>query len=277
MEKATAAAARGGDREQALLSETPPAPAPARTATLPSSSPSSSCVRSCASSSRFSSSSSFTVRQGDANDILLPPGPAVSNPNPDPDPDLDIAAVAVGGPKLLPAKSAGMDQGDAAAEDGTCDGDSGGAGACAAAGAGASAPSGAGGWDFIDVDPFGSCLPFLEAAVAAVKDGGLLAVAATDLAVLCGKRGGRQVKAAVSSRSSRPLRNRTGVVCSIHARDGMSSRAAAFPRTSSAYNGGTGSIPGLGGRGVVREFAGPLPLPTGVPKIERARCQEYLQ
>lgn len=45
------------------------------------------------------------------------------------------------------------------------------------------------GWDFIDVDPFGSCLPFLEAAVAGVKDGGVLAIAATDLAVLCGKKG----------------------------------------------------------------------------------------
>ncbi|CAN0386038.1 unnamed protein product, partial [Ectocarpus sp. 8 AP-2014] len=51
-----------------------------------------------------------------------------------------------------------------------------------------------GGWDFVDVDPFGSCLPFLEAAVGAVADGGVLAVAATDLAVLCGKNkgGGRK-------------------------------------------------------------------------------------
>ena len=54
------------------------------------------------------------------------------------------------------------------------------------------------GWDYIDVDPFGSCLPFLEAAVAGVRDGGLLAVAATDLAVLCGKRGS-QVCASIRS------------------------------------------------------------------------------
>ena len=46
-----------------------------------------------------------------------------------------------------------------------------------------------GGWDFIDVDPFGSCLPFLEAAVAGANDGGVLAIAATDLTVLCGKKG----------------------------------------------------------------------------------------
>lgn len=45
------------------------------------------------------------------------------------------------------------------------------------------------GWDLIDVDPFGSCLPFLEAALVGVRDGGLLAVAATDMAVLCGTRG----------------------------------------------------------------------------------------
>lgn len=48
-------------------------------------------------------------------------------------------------------------------------------------------------WDFIDVDPFGSCLPFLEAAVGGVRDGGVLAVAATDLTVLCGKGKGAKV------------------------------------------------------------------------------------
>lgn len=45
-------------------------------------------------------------------------------------------------------------------------------------------------WDFVDVDPFGSCMPFLEAAVQGVRDGGVLAIAATDLAALCGKKGG---------------------------------------------------------------------------------------
>ena len=56
------------------------------------------------------------------------------------------------------------------------------------------------GWDFIDVDPFGSCLPFLEAAVTGVKDGGVLAIAATDLAVLCGKKG-HKVSANLTCRS----------------------------------------------------------------------------
>lgn len=46
-------------------------------------------------------------------------------------------------------------------------------------------------WDFVDIDPFGSCLPFLEAAVGGVADDGILAVAATDLATLCGKKGSK--------------------------------------------------------------------------------------
>ena len=38
----------------------------------------------------------------------------------------------------------------------------------------------------IDLDPYGSPTPFLDAAVQAVEDGGLLCVTATDMAVLCG-------------------------------------------------------------------------------------------
>eukprot|EP00092_Neocalanus_flemingeri_P027579 GFUD01029921.1.p1 GENE.GFUD01029921.1~~GFUD01029921.1.p1 ORF type:complete len:578 (+),score=169.81 GFUD01029921.1:53-1735(+) len=38
----------------------------------------------------------------------------------------------------------------------------------------------------IDLDPYGSPTPFLDSAVQAVSDGGLLCVTATDMAVLCG-------------------------------------------------------------------------------------------
>jgi len=41
-------------------------------------------------------------------------------------------------------------------------------------------------FDVIDLDPYGTAAPFLDAAVQAVQDGGLLAVTCTDLAVLCG-------------------------------------------------------------------------------------------
>jgi len=45
-------------------------------------------------------------------------------------------------------------------------------------------------WDqrfhVIDLDPYGSPTPFLDAAVQSVADGGLLCVTATDMAILCG-------------------------------------------------------------------------------------------
>ena len=41
-------------------------------------------------------------------------------------------------------------------------------------------------FDCIDVDPFGSPVPYLDAALRALRNGGLLALTATDLAPLCG-------------------------------------------------------------------------------------------
>lgn len=43
-----------------------------------------------------------------------------------------------------------------------------------------------GGYDVIDLDPYGSPTKFLDTAVQAVKDGGLLCVTCTDMAILCG-------------------------------------------------------------------------------------------
>lgn len=40
-------------------------------------------------------------------------------------------------------------------------------------------------FDFIDIDPFGSCSLFIDNAIRAVKHNGVLAVTATDTAVLC--------------------------------------------------------------------------------------------
>lgn len=42
-------------------------------------------------------------------------------------------------------------------------------------------------YDVIDLDPYGSVIPFLDAAVQAVSDGGLMCVTCTDMAVLAGK------------------------------------------------------------------------------------------
>lgn len=41
-------------------------------------------------------------------------------------------------------------------------------------------------FDFVDVDPFGSPSDFVDCAIRAVRDGGLLSLTATDSAVLCG-------------------------------------------------------------------------------------------
>ena len=41
-------------------------------------------------------------------------------------------------------------------------------------------------FDYIDIDPFGTPAPFLDSAIRALKNGGLLAITATDTAPLCG-------------------------------------------------------------------------------------------
>jgi len=57
-------------------------------------------------------------------------------------------------------------------------------------------------FDFIDIDPFGSPVPYLDAAVRALRDGGLLALTATDMAPLCGVH----PKACVRRYGGKPLR-----------------------------------------------------------------------
>ncbi|MEJ5293085.1 MAG: tRNA (guanine(10)-N(2))-dimethyltransferase [Candidatus Methanosuratincola sp.] len=58
-------------------------------------------------------------------------------------------------------------------------------------------------FDFIDIDPFGTPMPFLDSSIRALKNGGLLAVTATDTAPLCGVH----PKSCVRKYSSIPLRN----------------------------------------------------------------------
>lgn len=42
-------------------------------------------------------------------------------------------------------------------------------------------------FDVVDLDPYGSAVPFLESALNSLADGGLLAVTFTDMAVLCAR------------------------------------------------------------------------------------------
>jgi len=57
-------------------------------------------------------------------------------------------------------------------------------------------------FDYIDVDPFGSSVPYLDASIRALRDGGLLALTATDMAPLCGVH----PKACVRKYGGKPLR-----------------------------------------------------------------------
>jgi tRNA (guanine26-N2/guanine27-N2)-dimethyltransferase len=57
-------------------------------------------------------------------------------------------------------------------------------------------------FDFIDIDPFGSPVPYMDSALRALRNCGLLALTATDLAPLCGVH----PKACVRKYSGKPLR-----------------------------------------------------------------------
>jgi tRNA (guanine26-N2/guanine27-N2)-dimethyltransferase len=57
-------------------------------------------------------------------------------------------------------------------------------------------------FNFIDIDPFGSPSPFLDAACAAMSRQGMLALTATDTAPLCGSR----ARACIRRYGTRPLR-----------------------------------------------------------------------
>lgn len=57
-------------------------------------------------------------------------------------------------------------------------------------------------FDYIDVDPFGSPVPYLDAALRSLRNGGLLALTATDMAPLCGVHS----NACVRKYGGKPLR-----------------------------------------------------------------------
>jgi len=57
-------------------------------------------------------------------------------------------------------------------------------------------------FDAIDIDPFGSPVHFLDSAIRALRDGGLLALTATDMAPLCGVH----PKACIRKYGGKPLR-----------------------------------------------------------------------
>jgi tRNA (guanine26-N2/guanine27-N2)-dimethyltransferase len=86
-------------------------------------------------------------------------------------------------------------------------------------------------FDYVDLDPYGSPLPFLSTAVASTRDGGVLAVTATDMMVLAGA----QSSACERRYGSRPVRGRLGpegglrILLATIAREARGARRSAHP------------------------------------------------
>jgi len=70
----------------------------------------------------------------------------------------------------------------------------------------ARSPPSDGPFDYVDIDPYGSPMPFLPVALASVRPGGVLAVTATDMMVLAGA----QPAACARRYGARPVRGRLG-------------------------------------------------------------------
>jgi tRNA (guanine26-N2/guanine27-N2)-dimethyltransferase len=56
-------------------------------------------------------------------------------------------------------------------------------------------------FDVVDLDPYGTPAMFLDSAMQSVKDGGLMLITATDMAVLCGNN--KEVRSACVFRQAR--------------------------------------------------------------------------
>jgi tRNA (guanine26-N2/guanine27-N2)-dimethyltransferase len=78
-------------------------------------------------------------------------------------------------------------------------------GACAVEGDARRAPEGSP-FDYVDLDPYGSPVPFVRTALASVRPGGTVAVTATDMMVLAGA----QPAACARRYGARPVRGRLG-------------------------------------------------------------------
>jgi tRNA (guanine26-N2/guanine27-N2)-dimethyltransferase len=95
-------------------------------------------------------------------------------------------------------------------------------------------------FDIVDVDPFGSPVPYLDSAVRALRNRGLLAATATDLAPLCGVH----AKACIRKYGGKPLRTEychelavrllAGYVAAVAAKQDIGIRIA-FSHSSDHY------------------------------------------
>ncbi len=66
-------------------------------------------------------------------------------------------------------------------------------------------------FDFIDIDPYGSIVPFLDVALTHVKNGGYIGLTSTDLSALTGSAPGKTARRYGATVSNDRLRHETGV------------------------------------------------------------------
>ncbi len=78
-------------------------------------------------------------------------------------------------------------------------------------------------FDYIDLDPFGSPMPYVDSVVQALKKGGFLALTATDLAPLCGVH----PRACIRKYGGKPLRTEYSRELALRLVAGALTRAAA--------------------------------------------------
>ncbi|UCD92475.1 MAG: tRNA (guanine(10)-N(2))-dimethyltransferase [Methanobacteriota archaeon] len=78
-------------------------------------------------------------------------------------------------------------------------------------------------FDYLDVDPYGTPVPFLDKAVKGVRDGGILAVTATDTAALAGS----SPKACMRKYGATPIKSKTSHETGLRILVGYCARIAA--------------------------------------------------
>lgn len=100
-------------------------------------------------------------------------------------------------------------------------------------------------FDYVDVDPFGSPMPYVDSVLRALRRGGLLALTATDLAPLCGVH----PKSCVRRYGGRPLRTEYCHELAVRL------LAGALARTAARYDVGVGVMFSHSSQHYVRLYA----------------------
>jgi tRNA (guanine26-N2/guanine27-N2)-dimethyltransferase len=116
-------------------------------------------------------------------------------------------------------------------------------------------------FDFVDVDPFGTPVPFLQAALRSTKDGGIASITATDTAVLCGVH--REV--ALRRYGGLPLNNH------FHHETGIRLLLNAIGREAASLDLGVSPVAAHSTRHYIRVF---VRVEAGPSKAEATRKQE---